>query len=324
TLQEQLTILRTDFERLQAQSSLKESHITEENEALKEELEETRRELKLNSEAVAQAVFNCNNQLTTLKSDLAITTTRLENERQIRETLEEEVESTRTRLAGAIKEAELCLAAKSETEKALLREKEEHQRLRDRLTGEYLSQKLAKEESRANSMENEVHRVTMQLTEKGVLLEVLQREKEQAAARAKELEAALQAERELVGRTGARQEAAQERLAQAQSEAMLLRQQLEEAQNKGAAKERAVSDAQERFSDILSKLRSDCEERVQLLEDRNKELASKSADLRDQVYKLEEEKNEREVRCRLRRLPNYPSRPTFSLSSTCQLRVSFL
>lgn len=165
-----------------------------------------------------------------------------------------------------------------------------------------LSQKLAKEESRANSMENEVHRITMQLTEKSLLLEVLQREKEQAAAHAKELEATLRAERELVSRTGARQEAAQERLAQAQSEAMFLRQQLEEAQNKGAAKERAVTDAQERFSDTLSKLRSDYEERVQLLEDRNKEIASKAADLRDQVYKLEEEKNEREVRLR-RTLP---------------------
>lgn len=159
-----------------------------------------------------------------------------------------------------------------------------------------LSQKLAKAETRANSMENEVHRVTLQLTEKGLLLEVLQREKDQAAARIKELESALQAEREMVSRAGARQEATQERLAQAQSEGMLLRQQLEEAQNKGAAKERAVTDAQERFGDILSKLRSDCEERVQLVEERNKELASKAADLRDQIYKLEEEKSEREVR----------------------------
>lgn len=162
-----------------------------------------------------------------------------------------------------------------------------------------LSQKLSKAEARANSMENEVHRLTMQLTEKGLLLEVLQREKDQAGARVKELEVTLQAERELVSRSGARQEATQERLAQAQSESMLLRQQLEEAQNKGVAKERAVTDAQERFSDILSKLRSDCEERVQLVEERNKELASKAADLRDQIYKLEEEKNEREVRLRL-------------------------
>lgn len=159
-----------------------------------------------------------------------------------------------------------------------------------------LTQKLAKAEAHENSLENELHRLTLQLTEKSLLLDVLQREKEQAAVRVKELEAALQAERESGSRAAARQEAAQERLAQAHSDAMLLRQQLEEAQNKGSAKERAVTDAQERFSDILSKLRSDCEERVQLLEERNKELAKKAADLCEKMYKLEEEKNDREVR----------------------------
>lgn len=162
-----------------------------------------------------------------------------------------------------------------------------------------LSQKLSKAEARANSLENEVHRVTLQLTEKSLLLDVLQREKDQAAARVKEAETALHAEREVVSRAGARQEATQERLAQAQSESMLLRQQLEEAQNKGVAKERAVTDAQERFSDILSKLRSDSEDRIQLVEEKNKELAGKAADLRDHIYKLEEEKNEREVRLEL-------------------------
>ncbi|XP_034734640.1 ankyrin repeat domain-containing protein 26 isoform X9 [Etheostoma cragini] len=307
TLQEQLTSLRTDLEHLQANSSLKESHLLEENEALKEQLEDARRDLKLNSEALTQTVFNCNNQVTTLKSELAMTTTRLENERQTREALDAEVESTRTRLAGAIKEAELCRAANTDTERTLLREKDEHQRLKDRFTGEAasqreqvssLSQKLAKAETRANSMENEVYRATLQLTEKGLLLEVLQREKDQAALRVKELEAALQAERELVSRAGARQEAVQERLAQTQSECMLLRQQLEEAQNKGVAKDHAVTDAQERFSDILSKLHSDSEERVHLVEERNKELASKAADLRDQIYKLEEEKSERETSVR--------------------------
>ncbi|XP_047246164.1 ankyrin repeat domain-containing protein 26 isoform X2 [Girardinichthys multiradiatus] len=303
-LQEQLSMLRTDLEQSQANSSLRESNLVEENETLKEQLEDVRRDLKLSNDAVTQTVFSCNNQLATLKSELAKTTSRLEIERQARETMEAEVELTRGRLAGAVREAELRLAAHSDTEKALLRETEEHQRLKDRLTGELatqreavsgLSEKLAKAEARANSMENEVHRVTLQLTEKGLLLDVLQREKDQAATCAKELQNALHAAREQVSRAGARQEASQERLAQAQSEAMLLRQQLEEAQNKGVAKERAVTDAQERFSDILSKLRSDCEERVVLVEDRNKELASKAADLRDQIYKLEEEKNERET-----------------------------
>lgn len=108
----------------------------EENETLKEQLEDARREAKANSEALTQTVYNCNNQLTSLKSELSITTNRLENERQAREVLEKEVESTRTRLAGAIQEAERCMAVHADTEKALLREKDENQRLKDRLTGE--------------------------------------------------------------------------------------------------------------------------------------------------------------------------------------------
>lgn len=134
TLQEKLNILRTDLERLQANDSLKERHLLEENEALKEQLEDARRDLKLNNEALTQTVFTCNNQMTTLKSELAITTTRLENERQARETLTTEVESGRIRLAGAIQEAERCQGAHTDTEKALLREKDEHQRLKDRFT----------------------------------------------------------------------------------------------------------------------------------------------------------------------------------------------
>ncbi|XP_034005356.1 ankyrin repeat domain-containing protein 26 isoform X4 [Trematomus bernacchii] len=307
TFQEQLSILRADVERSQANSSLKESHLLEENEHLKEQLEDARRDLKLNSEALTQTVFNCNNQLTALKSEFAMTSNRLENERQTRETLDAEVDSTRVRLAGAVKEAELCLSAHTETERALLREREEHQRLKDRLTGEVanqresvssLSQKLSKAETRANSLENEVHRATLQLTEKSLLLDVLQREKDQEAARVKDLEAALQVKEEQVNRAGARQEAAQERLAQTQSESMLLRQQLEESQNKGVAKERAVTDAHDRFSDLLSQLRSDSEERVQLVEERSKELASKAAEFREQLYKNEEQRSERETTLR--------------------------
>ncbi|XP_075998331.1 ankyrin repeat domain-containing protein 26 isoform X8 [Genypterus blacodes] len=302
-LKEELSILKSDRERSQANSRLKESHLVEENEVLKEQLEDARRDLKLNNEALTQAAFNYNNQLATLKSDLAVTTTRLENERQARETADTEVETARNRQVGSIQEAERCLADKADTERALLREKEDHQRLKDKLTSEAasqrdtvssLSQNLSKAEAHANSLDNELHRATLQLTEKGLLLDVLQREKDQAAARGKELETTLQAEREQVSRAGARQEATQERLVQAQSESMLLRQQLEEAQNKGVAKERAVTDAQDRFGDMLSKLRSDCDERVQLVEEKSKDLASKAADLREQVYKLEEEKNDKE------------------------------
>ncbi|KAI4825374.1 hypothetical protein KUCAC02_021057, partial [Chaenocephalus aceratus] len=280
TFQEQLSILRADLERSQANSSLKESHLLEENEHLKEQLEDARRDLKLNSEALTQTVFNCNNQLTALKSEFAM-----------------------TRKGGGA----LPVSSHRDRESSAPGEREEHQRLKDRLTGEVanqresvssLSQKLSKAETRANSLENEVHRATLQLTEKSLLLDVLQREKDQEAARVKSLEAALQVKEEQVNRAGARQEAAQERLAQTQSESMLLRQQLEESQNKGVAKERAVTDAHDRFSDLLSQLRSDSEERVQLVEERSKELASKAAEFREQLYKNEELRSERETTLR--------------------------
>lgn len=159
-----------------------------------------------------------------------------------------------------------------------------------------MSQKLIKAEAQANNLENEVHRVSQQLKDKGLLQEVLQREKDQALTRGLELEKTLHAEREQFSRDRARHEATQERLTQAQSEVMLLRQQLEEAQNKGLAKERAVTDAQGHLKDILSKLQSDYEERVELIKERNKELDSKAADLQGHIHKMQEEKNEMKVR----------------------------
>ncbi|XP_055790949.1 ankyrin repeat domain-containing protein 26 isoform X7 [Salvelinus fontinalis] len=303
-LQDELSSLRAELERSCSHSRQEESRFSEESEALRERLEDARRDLKLNEEALAQTVYQYTSQVTTVKAELAVASTRLEHERQAREQLEAEGESARTRLTGALQEVERCQVARADAERALRREREGHQRAQDKLTGEAannreavggLSQKLAKAESRANGLENEVHRVTMSLAEMEHVVATLQRDKEQIGGRVKELEAALQTEREQAGRVCARQETLQERLAAAQSEAMLLRQQLEEAQNKGMVKEKAVTDAQERFGDLLAKLRSDGEERVQLVEERSKELATKAADLRDQVYKLEEEKNDRET-----------------------------
>lgn len=86
----------------------------------------------------------------------------------------------------------------------------------------------------------------------------------------------------------------QERLAQLQSENLLLRQQLEDMQNKGIIKEKVVNDVQDKFNDIFNKLRADTEKQVYLMEERNKELNTKCTDLREQVFKYETDKVERE------------------------------
>ncbi|KAL6474419.1 hypothetical protein MHYP_G00179800 [Metynnis hypsauchen] len=307
SLQEELSCVRAELERAHSHSQQEESRLTEERDALRERLEDARRDLKLSEEALAQTVFQYNGQLSALKAECSVASAKLEHERQARQQLEAEAEASRARLQAALQETEKCQAARADAERLLQRERDEHHRAQDkrsvescsqRDTIQSLSQKLSKAEARANSLENECHRTSLSVAEKSVLLETALREREQAQVRVKELESVLQNEREQASRTTARHEAVQERLAQAQSEAALLRQQLEEAHNKGTAKERAATDAQERFADVLNQLRADGEERVQLVEERNKELVAKNAEIREQNYKLEQEKGERESNLR--------------------------
>ncbi|XP_051548643.1 ankyrin repeat domain-containing protein 26-like isoform X2 [Myxocyprinus asiaticus] len=302
-LQDELNGARAELDRTQSHSRQEESRLAEERDALREKLEDTRRDLKLSEEALAQTVFQFNGQLSTLKAECSMITAKLEHERQVRQQLEVEAEANRARLQGALQEAERCQASRTDAERTLQRDREEHQRVQEkhifesntqRDTIQSLSQKLSKAEARANSLENECHRSALAIAEKGVLLETLAREKDQALAKLKELEAAMLGEREQASRAGAKQEAMQERLAQAQSESALLRQRLEEALNKGTAKDKAVTDVHQSFAEMLNQLRADGEERVHLVEERSKELAKMNGELREQNYKLEQEKAERE------------------------------
>ncbi|XP_043083712.1 ankyrin repeat domain-containing protein 26 isoform X2 [Puntigrus tetrazona] len=306
-LQDELSGARAELDRSQCHSRQEESRLAEDRDALRERLEDARRDMKLSEEALAQTVFQYNGQLSALKAECSVITAKLDHERQVRQQLEAEAEASRARLQAALQEAERCQASRTDAERTLQRDREEHQRAQEkhifessnqRDTIQSLSQKLSKAEARGNSLENECHRNALTVAEKGVLLETLAREKDQALAKLKELEAAVLSERELASRAGAKQEAVQERLAQAQSENALLRQQLEEALNKGSAKDKAVTDVHQNFAEMLNQLRADGEERVHLVEERSKELAKTNGELREQNYKLEQEKSEREASLR--------------------------
>ncbi|KAK1789752.1 hypothetical protein P4O66_015654 [Electrophorus voltai] len=304
TLQEELSSARAELECSRSQWQQDEARLAEDKEALRERLEDARRDLKLNEEALAQTVFQYNGQLSALKAECSVVSAKLEHERQTRQQLEAEAEAGRARLQAALQETERCQAARADAERTLQRERDEHQRAQEKWAADAsthrdsihsLEQKLSRAEAHANGLENEGHHAALAAAEKGALLEAVARERDQAHTRLKEVEAELQSERDRASRAGARQEAMQERLAQAQSEGALLRQQLEEAHSRGTAKEQAASDAQERFTEVLNQLRADGEERVQLVEERSKELAAKNAELREQNYRLEQEKAERET-----------------------------
>ncbi|KAM6213308.1 ankyrin repeat domain-containing protein 26 [Sarcoramphus papa] len=302
-LQDEIAMLRLELDQVRLRHQEEEGKYLEENETLKEKNEDLKKELKLNEEALTQTVFQYNGQLNLLKTESAVLTSKLEQTKESKDRLETEIESFRSRLNTTVQELERHQSSKSDVERTFQRERDEWLRLQDKLhhdlsdvreTNKSLSQQLSKAESKANSLENELHQFKQTLREKTLLLEMTQKELSQAQCQAKECDHARQLEKDQVSKFIIKQESMQERLAQLQSENLLLRQQLEDMQNKGIIKEKVVNDVQDRFNDIFNKLRADTEKQVYLVEERNKELNAKCTDLREQVFKYETDKVERE------------------------------
>ncbi|XP_069658164.1 ankyrin repeat domain-containing protein 26 isoform X5 [Haliaeetus albicilla] len=302
-LQDEIAMLRLELDQVRLRHQEEEGKYLEENETLKEKNEDLKKELKLNEEALTQTVFQYNGQLNLLKTESALLTSKLEQTKESKDRLETEMESFRSRLNTTVQELERHQSSKSDVERTFQRERDEWLRLQDKLhrdlsdvqeTNKSLSQQLSKAESKANSLENEFHQLKQTLREKTLLLEMTQKELSQAQCQAKECDRARQLEKDQVSKLIIKQESMQERLAQLQSENLLLRQQLEDMQNKGIIKEKVVNDVQDRFNDIFNKLRADTEKQVYLVEERNKELNTKCTDLREQVFKYETDKVERE------------------------------
>lgn len=107
-LQDELNAARAELDRSQCHSRQEESRLAEEHDALRERLEDARRDMKLSEEALAQTVFQYNGQLSALKAECSVITAKLDHERQVRQQLEAEAEVSRARLQAALQEAERC------------------------------------------------------------------------------------------------------------------------------------------------------------------------------------------------------------------------
>ncbi|XP_053798192.1 ankyrin repeat domain-containing protein 26 isoform X4 [Vidua chalybeata] len=302
-LQDEIAMLRLELDQIRLRHQEEEGKYLEEIETLKEKNEDLQKELKLNEEALTQTVFQYNGQLNLLKTESTMLTSKLEQTKESKDRLETEMESFRSRLNTTVQELERHQSSRSDVERTFQRERDEWLRLQDKLhhdlsdvreANKSLSQQLSNAESKANSLENELHQLRQTLREKTLLLEMTQKELSQTQCQAKEYDHARQLEKDQVNKLIIKQESMQERLAQLQSENLLLRQQMEDLQNKGIIKEKVVNDVQDRFNDIFNKLRADTEKQVYLVEERNKELNARCIDLREQVFKYETDKIERE------------------------------
>ncbi|XP_059953611.1 ankyrin repeat domain-containing protein 26 isoform X7 [Mesoplodon densirostris] len=303
-LQDEVAMLRLEIDTIKCQNQEKEKKYFEDIEIVKEKNDDLQKTIKLNEETLTKTIFQYTGQLNVLTAENTMLNSKLENEKQSKERLETEVESYRSRLAAAIHDHHQSQTSKRDLELAFQRARDEWLRLQDKMNfdvsnlndnNEMLSQQLSKAESKFSSLETKLHHTRDALREKTLVLERVQRDLSQAQCQKKELEHMYQSEQGKVNKYIGKQESLEERLSQLQSENMLLRQQLDDAQIKADSREKTVINIQDQFQEIVKKLQAESEKQGLMLEERNKELINECNHLKERMYQYENEKTEREA-----------------------------
>ncbi|XP_051011177.1 ankyrin repeat domain-containing protein 26-like [Acomys russatus] len=306
-LQDEVAMLKLEMNTIKNHNQEKERKYLADIKTADEKSEKLQRTIRLNEETFTKTVSQCNGQLNALHTENAMLSSKLEREKQDKERLETDVESLQSRLAAAARDHAEIQTSKRDLEAAFQRARDEWFRLKDKMNfdasnlrdnNEILSQQLSKTERKLNSLEIEFHHTKDALREKTLVLKRVQRDLSQTQCQMKEVEHMYQDEQGKVTKYMGKQESIEERLAQLQSENMLLRQQLDDASNKAESKDKTIVSIQDQFHDTLNRFQAESRRQNLTLEDRNKELISECSHLRERVSQHENEKAEREVALR--------------------------
>ncbi|XP_058537610.1 ankyrin repeat domain-containing protein 26 isoform X6 [Neofelis nebulosa] len=303
-LQDEIAMLRLEIDTIKNQNQGKETKYCEDIEIVKEENDNLQKTIKQNEETLSKTIFQYSGQLNVLTAEITMLNSKLEHEKQNKESLEAEVESYRARLATAVHDHDQSQTSRRDLELAFQRARDEWFHLQDKMNfdvsnlqdnNEVLSQQLSQVESKLNALEIELHHTKDALREKTLVLECVQRDLSQTQCQKTEIEHMYQNEQSKVNKYIAKQESLEERLSQLQSENMLLRQQLDDAHNKADSKEKLVINIQDQFQNIIKKLEAKSEEQGLMLGERNKELIDECKHLKERMYHYENEKAKIEV-----------------------------
>ncbi|XP_025219293.1 coiled-coil domain-containing protein 144A-like [Theropithecus gelada] len=302
-LQEEIALLRLEIDTIKNQNKQKENQYLEDIEVVKEKNDNLQKIIKQNEETLTETILLYSGQLNDLTAENKILNSELENEKQNQERLEREMESYRCRLAAA-----LCDYDQSQTARDLKldfqRTRQEWIRLQDKMKvdmsglqakNEILSEKLSNAKSKINSLQIQLHNTRDALGRDSLILERVQRDLSQAQCQKKEIEQMYQIEQHKLKEYITKQESAEERLSQLQSENMLLRQQLDDAHKKANSQEKTISTIRDQFHSAAKNLRAESEKQVLSLQEKNKELMDEYNHLKERMDQCEKEKAGRKV-----------------------------
>ena len=303
-LHDEIAMLRLEIDTVKNQNQEKEKKYFEDIEIVKGKNDDLQKAIKLNEETLTQTIFQYTGQLNALTAENTMLNSKLENEKESKQRLETEVESYRSRLAAALHDYDQGQTSKRDLELAFHRARDEWLHLQDKMNfdvsnlkenNEMLSQQLSRAESKFNNLEIKLHHTRDALREKILMLERVQRDLSQTECQKQEIEHMYQNEQDKVNKYIGKQESLEERLSQLQSENMLLRQQLDDAQKRADSKEKTVISIQDQFQQIVRKLQAEHEKQGLMLEERNKEFINECNHLKERMHQYKNEKAEGEV-----------------------------
>ena len=302
-MQDEITSLRLETDTVKNQNQEQEKKCSEDIDIVKGENDYPQKAKKLSKETLTKAIFQHSGQLNVPIAENTMLNPELENAKQSKQRLETEVESYCSRLAAAAHDHDQGQTSQRDLELASQKAEEKRLRLQDQMkfdmaklksNNEMLSQQLSKEKNKVSQLNIKLHQTRDDLGEKTLMLERVQRDFRQAECQRQEIERMYQNEQGKVNEYLGKQESLEERLSQLQSENMLLRQQLDDAQNRADSKEKMVISIQDQCQQTTRNLHSECEKLSLMLEERNKELVNRWNHV-ERMLQYENEKAEREV-----------------------------
>ncbi|XP_042765611.1 ankyrin repeat domain-containing protein 30B [Panthera leo] len=182
-LQDEIAMLRLERDTIKNQNQRKETKYCEDIESVKEKNDNLQKTIKQNEETLSKTIFRYSGQLNVLTAEITMLKSKLENEKQNKESLEAEVESYRARLATAVHDHDQSQTSRRDLELAFQRARDEWFHLQDKMNfdvsklqdnNEVLSRQLSQDESKFNALEIELHHIRDALREKTLLLECSQ------------------------------------------------------------------------------------------------------------------------------------------------------
>ncbi|KAF4023130.1 hypothetical protein G4228_015153 [Cervus hanglu yarkandensis] len=291
-LQEEIASLRLEIDAVKSQNLEKERNYFEDIEIVKAKSDDAQKVVKLTEEMLTKTISQDTGQPNVLAAANMMLKSKLENKKESKQRLETEVKSYRSKLVAASHDPDRGQTSPRDLELAFQRAKDEWLCLQDKMESDVanlkdnskaLSQQLSTVEHKFNKLKIKLQHTRHDLREKTLTLDRVQRDLHQAECQKQEAEHMYRNEQGKVKEHLGKQESLEERLSQLQSENMLLRQQLDDAQNKADSKEKTVIGIQDQFQQIVRKLHAESEKQGLMLEERNKELISERNHLKERL-----------------------------------------